>query len=629
MTDLSRIPTDQLQAMLAQSQSSKASPSISNPQAAPDLSKIPTEQLQAMLKTSAQPQAAAKEDSQGVLGKVYAAASGLSTGALEGIESLGGVANNILKAGAKAIYGKDSDVEQGLTMAGKLGSQGIGKVKELVAPGPGFAQQAVQENPNTYGVAGAVGNLGALIGSGNAITKPLTTLASPLVAMAPNALKTPVIAGALSQGALGSVVGAASNEQNPMEGALTGLATGAILGAAGGALGQKLQRGGDIINFETKNIADAGINPTSIESITRIKKALKDNGVDFSNQNLKQVISHKIQEQIDSVSPLNMTNKAPSRIIADLANTNFKKVARELKEKFLPFRNSLQEFKAPLYQNAISKVDPNLLPKTQISAKPTFNDMWTYREQLDGTINYTKARIAMKKASQAEKDNIIPLKNLRNAVADDMLNAAQAMGQKEAFQNLQAKYQNEYLPFKAFRTPSGKVADERDTIDAMRKLNQMFKARNVDINRLNDISKSLGPDGNELVGKAMIQQIYRNSLDNKGNVNPTEYFSQLKKYNASGLSQEIWGLKTRQAAAGIGKILDGADEVLKTGTPQDLTSFYDKLPSLISSWPGRQILSIIGSSKTPQTVARTLIQQLLTGATANVLASPPVSTDQE
>jgi hypothetical protein len=526
---------------------------------------------------------------------------------------MGRLANTILTQNQVPTHPVDKLIQKGLDWVGNK-FQTIQNLADNPTP---YEQQAQQAHPIATALASGVGYVGGMTGLSNLATKPLAAATGPLTqAIIPKAIQGPVLNTAVDTGLQSGILGAASNPDHPVQGFGYGLSIGLPLGAIGGAVGSKLKRSGDVVDYETQNLTNAGVDPYSNEGTTRILKALKDNGLDMSKYQVQKVISAGIQNKLDSINPVNMIEDAPSKVIANLAKSNFKTVSADIKQGFQPIRDAKQTFQASSFNNEVQGMDKSIqqvLPKQSLPENPTINDMWKYRERLDDVIQATKAR-AM--AGNALKSDVMPLNTLRNALTEDMVKSADQIGLKDQFLQTEQKYINQYLPFKSFNTASGKIVSPEDVNDAMSRLNILFKARNVNINQINNIAKSLGPNGNELIGKAMLENMYRTSLNDKGVVTSKTFFTQLKKYNASGLAKEVWGPATKEAAQGISKILDGADEAIKMGTIKDATSFYAKLPSLISTRPGLALIRAIGSSKTPQTQIRSLLGQLISGTAA-------------
>lgn len=573
------------------------------------------------------PSSSSSGDLPSALGTAYAASSNFLQGANSAVNQFGSLLNRVLKAGADTLYGKGNDVTKGLNLAGDAANTASQAFQDYLAPQTQAERNAMDQNPHIGPLANTIGYMGGMLAPQAKVLTPVGNKIESLVSgVAPTVAKSPVVKGAISQGVLGGTLGAASNPEDPLKGGAIGAITGAALGGVGGGIGYKLQRGGDIVDFETQNLKAAGIDPSSVEGISRITKSLKDNGVDMSKIANQKIITNKIGDMILKSGPLTNLDTPAAETIANLAQTNFTKVAADVKNGFAPIRNATQTFTPENTQNLIKTMDKSVLkqlPKQNMPTQPTINDMWTYRERLDDVMQSLRAKAIN---GTALKGDLVPLQQVRNAISQDMLASAEKIGLKDQFLNTETIYKNQYLPFKTLNTESGKLNSEADIDQAMRTINTLLNPKiSPKFDQLRDVATTLGSQGRQLVGQATLQNMYARSLTDKGLVNPKTYFTQLKKAKVSGMTSRLWDKETRNAAEGIAKILDGADEAMKLGTIQSpqqgmITKVLD---AATKNRFGIWVLERIGSSKTPQKTVRAMIQSLITaGITINLPQQP-------
>lgn len=547
-----------------------------------------------------------------VTSRIVAAVGGAKQGVLDAAHDTGTLISNLLDMAA----GKDSTIGKINRAVSDVGT----KAYQSLSNAP-VDVQAGGEHPALYGIGGGLGYVAGLGGMQAPIVNPLTRgVTGVLGKVAPSLAASPVVSGAISNGLVGAGMGAASDPNNPVRGAVVGGTLGAGIGAIGGVVGNKLKRSGDIIDFETDNLQKAGISPASDAGFSRLVKSLKDNGVDMEKASSQNIITDKMGDIIRKAGPLDNLDTAPAETITNLAQANYSKVVNEVNSLKKPLLESSQTFTAPSYAAAVSSEELPILSKKLQSALPkipenaTFDSLWSARQELDGVINSAKLKAA---SDVIYKRSLPGLVQSRAALTQDLQNAAESLGMGEQWAQLNKLYQTQVVPFSAFRTASGKMISEEDVMDGMRKVNTLLNPKlSPNFKELNKVAASLGPDGQDLVGQAMLQNIYKRSLNDKGFVEAKTLFTQLKKVGNSGLDTKVWGPKARQAAQGLLQIVDGADEALKTGqiqTPQAeglYTKIYD---SIIKSRAGVQLMRLLGSSKTPQTRARDIINKLITG----------------
>jgi len=549
-----------------------------------------------------------------VTSRINAAGTGLAQGVSDSIGDIGGLAHNILNS----IPGiKGSALDKGMTSAGRAydtASQSISQNPQM--------QNAIDQHPALYGLGGGIGyTAGNMVG-----LSPVTTPATRLLEGAagkvlPSALgKSALAKGAISQGVLGAGMGAAASPDAPVQGAIKGGLAGAGLGAVGGVIGQKLSRTGDIIDFQAEHNESAGIIPGSVEDVSSIIKSLKDGGVDMTKYNVAKTVNNQIADRIMQSGPIQDLKQAPGITITNLAQANFKNVSDRINAAKAPLIASTQQFPTTNYQQAIQEVAPQikspLITKNLpvVSQNMSFDDLWNKRQQLDSVINATKIQAVSKPFI---KSNLTPLIQMRQAMSNDLEASANSLGLGKNWQDANQIYQQEKLPFQAFRTKSGQLVDQVDVQQALKKVNTLLNPRiSPNFEELNKVSASLGPDGQKLISQAMLTNFYKKSVDTEGNVNPVTFFTQIRKAEASGLDSNLWGSDARQAANGIKEIIKGSKLAGKVapGIDEAKQININLVPNLIASRPGIALLRMLGSSKTPQSVIRDSVQKLITGA---------------
>lgn len=547
-----------------------------------------------------------------VTGRIVAAGAAAKQSFLDSAKDTASLVSNLLDM----TTSKDSIVGKLNTKAKEAGS----KVYDTFSNSP-IENQAAGEHPLLYG---AVGGPGYVLGLGW-LQSPVTNLLNKgvirgLQKVAPGVAASPVVSGAISNAITGTGMGAASDTENPLRGAVTGFGLGLGFGAAGGAIGNRAKRAGDIIDFEIDNLVKAGVDPTSDAGFSRIVKSLKDNGVDMEKIGTQTIITNKIGDLIKKAGPLKDIESAPADVLSTLAQKRYGQVTEEVKALKQPLVDAKQVFSTPSYTQALDDRALPILSKKLKDAVPkipenaTFDQMWNARQALDGIIHTARAR-ATKDVTY--KISLPGLTQARKALTQDMANAADSLGMRDQWTQINRIYKQQIVPFQFFKTASGKLKTEDDVFDAMKTINTLLNPKqSPNFKALNNVAKALGPEGQDLVGQAMLQNMVLGAKNDKGLIDPKTFFTNLKKTNKSGLDVKLWGPKTRQAAEGIRQVLDGADEALKTGqiqVPQAqgfISKFYD---GVVKSRAGIELMKLLGSSKVPQTKARAIINNLITG----------------
>ena len=299
MADLSQIPTEQLQAMLASQTAPPAAPPAGNqppqspvattspapnptvvpPITAPtmDLSKIPTDQLQRMLdkQISAAPTTLPSKLAAGTtsmvkgalegIGQTVAAPVNLASSAIQEGLQLAAKAGLVPDSMAQGFKSGAANVRQGMKTAGNA-------VENFIVPSDTVGSAAQQENPQISKYGNVVGNMVGSAATAGGMVGKLLPAASP------------VLSGAATQGAQGLLMGASANPESPWKGATIG----AGIGGAGGAISGYATRASQIINDKIDDAERIGVPAMSEAGLKSIKGAFDSGGKDLTTEESSQ-----------------------------------------------------------------------------------------------------------------------------------------------------------------------------------------------------------------------------------------------------------------------------------------------------------------------------------------------------
>lgn len=601
--DLSSLSDDQLKQLASSYQQQPSAPTS-------NLSEMSDDELRNLAKTA--------KPSTGMLGKVDAAALGFSKSTAENVGALGSLANNILKFTTKALPDSiGSNIRESLDYAGSLGQKGVNAVTNYFSPTTDFELQAVRENPKLYGASAAAGAVGTqLAGLAKPMGAATNVIDQGLTKMAPSLASQPMVRGALNQGAQAFGLGAVNNPDDPLMGGLKQVPLGMALGAFGGAIDQKLQRAGDTLEFEKQNAIQAGMNPNSYEAVARQKNQLKAGGIDYAKNVVGKQITDDIQRVVDEVAPVVKDGELPGQTMARLAAERYPAIKASVEADFLPLNQSTAKFTPSNAMEAFKTVTPKsvkLLPDTKLKTNATFKDLWDYRKELDEYIRplATKA----KKGSVIATKQLKELVNVRNGVTKDMEEAASSMGMGEQFSRGIQNYVDNLLPYNVFKTDiKGAQLSQKAMDDMMTKFNKFTQSKMPNIADVRKIASTVGENGQEAFGWAILQKALLDAKDAKGIVNAKTAYTRIRKYYNMGVFRILGGSKLSKAVNGVKAIADGADEMLKLGkTPSVVDDVIKQVPSLLGSLPGRKLLEVIGGSSITNTQRRKMIGDLISG----------------
>ncbi len=555
---------------------------------------------------------------------INAGISGLREGAMDAVGDMASLAANVVKMAVnpKGVYDQvmtgqhtSNSLEAGVQALHDKAGQAYSTVKDFINTNP--VDQAGQVNhPYIAAAAKGTGYVGGSVGLGGAMSNKILTptIGNALQTVAPTLTKSPILANIANQGTQAVVTGAAANPEHPVQGALTGLVAAGPLIGLGSYANYKLSRLGNIVDSEIENISKAGVDPNSIEGIKRIETAIKNNGVDYSKVKIKTVIDHAIQDKIDSLAPDQVLPNGPTYTIASKASTNYLQVERDLAHTYAPITINNTKFVPEAYQQTVSNMGSNLsklkLIKQPLPKEATMDQMLSYRQRIDEVIGSIKAQLRNGKGIASD---LLPYNELRARLTDDIYQSAAKVNLAPRLAEAEQLYNDKFLPFQVYNTKTGKLVSHEDVNDAWKMLNKMSMGRNLDPTALEDVQKTLGPDGVKQLAWARLETSYKRSLDDKGLVNPKTLHSELKKVENTGINNIVYNNETREVVKGLRAIIDGADETLRMGSLTDASSLSSKIPSLLASRPGIQLLKLIGGSNPKKVQIRQMIQSLLTG----------------
>jgi hypothetical protein len=563
---------------------------------------------------------------QTVAGNLHAGIVGAAQGAMDAGADMGHLARTILSNTIGKIA--PQSVNDAASKAGNALGSAYSKGQEAFRNAPSNVA-AEDAHPAAYGVGGGLGYAaGAALGN-KGISAPIQAVVDPaLEAAAPMTMSRPAIQGALSQGIQGGVIGAAADPEHPIKGALAGAALTAPLGYIGGKIGYQMQRGGDIVKQEISKAIDSGLSPTSHDTFYAIKTELKSEGINLRRLDIKTQIKQQINDQMNKIRPngYDPVNQSPINTVAEQATKNFPQQLQISKDLYKPVNENTQTFQAPNFNKVLDNVKTDMptnvaMPKTPLPENATVNDMLSYRKTLDSTIKQAKTLASTGKIQDVQ---VGPYLQVRNALNQDIQESATNAGIGPQLAAAEDHYNTQIRPFQVYNKNLGQfklMEDGQMQNKIWQNLNRQFTKRMPDPNAIKQAAQTLGPEGQSQVGWAMLENAYKKSLTG-GDIqrfDPQKFATQLDKYKSTGLSQIVFTKDHLQVASGISKSIDSGKQMLKLMTPTDDTSppplgFLDKrIVSLLHSAPGIDFLKVIGGSNTSSTIARSMIQQLVTG----------------
>lgn len=382
-------------------------------------------------------------EGQGKLGTAYAAGQGVSQGTLDAAGAMENLANNILAGGAHLGL-----LPPGLSQVVKtmhpLIQAGIQKGKDLIAPKPGFEQKAIQENPNVYGVAGTVGNVGTQIAALGTPYKAADELVSPVLnKVMPGVMQAPIAAGAIKQGAFGAAVGAAGDPDHPLVGAAKGLGMGMVTGGLGGAVGEPVKVAGQIIHDTTEDMITQGKNPYSLAALRVVQKNLKDEGLEYRKYDTEQEVRATINDAMDKIRPnAYQPGTSPLKLIGDKTLQQAGEADLKNAENYKNINEATQTFEPANYKEAVKNLQSELSPRVGL---PKTNLVEPVDEGMKNTLTISAAKSNLTSEANAERTADLERTLRQEGIKGVQKVNGQYLGDKETSFNLPANADNEAL----------------------------------------------------------------------------------------------------------------------------------------------------------------------------------------
>lgn len=311
-------------------------------------------------------------------GSVISGISGARNGVVDAAGDMGDMYLNLLEMVApKVAKGTISKIHG---VASDVGS----KFKDLVHSSP-IDQQAQQDHP----IINAVGSGAGYVGANLALSAPIAKTADAgLEALSPLS-KTPTFAAqalrsANINGVLGATMGAGSEPENPLWGAIKGGTIGFGTGLGLGYLGAKTQRSAAVIKDVEEDATKAGFDPKSMNVKNDIKANLASGGKQLSQEENLRTIESNIRNdftlqpkevrkaQIDKLyQPLNdsVGSQSPLSTLSTIKESGKFKLGlpdEPLPEK--PTIKDLMQYKRLVHEyksNAWGKVENNDLIRSE------------------------------------------------------------------------------------------------------------------------------------------------------------------------------------------------------------------------------------------------------------------------
>jgi hypothetical protein len=552
--------------------------------------------------------------------KLAAGATSMAKGAVEGIgQTLAAPVNLLasameegLKIASKAGIVPDSMYQN--TKANNAGMrQGMSQlgnaIENKVFPSDTVGAAAQQENPQISKYSNVAGNmLGSAATAGGMVGKLL-----------PEA--NAVLSGAATQGAQGLLMGASANPEKPW----TGGAAGATVGAIGGAVVGKLDRSAQIIADKIDDAERIGVPAMSEAGVKSIKGALDDSGKELTTEEVEKATKIAIQSKLDSVAPKVDISQPPTDMITNMATTRFPEMETAKNALYKPLNESTVPAVTPTLNTALSTITNKkaveLLPKSLQPNSQTLGDLMTYRKQIQGSIDQAQKAITMG-TNTADFKTVQDLIKVKDSVTQDLNAAADKAGLAGQLQKADDFYKNEYSPFKVYNTTSGKLLSPEDITDTWTRVSKLLKPRLPNLTAMEQVAKTLGPEGKQVFGYAYLQQAVNRSMNVDGRIFPGKITQELNKLENTGLAAHILTPELKEAFEGMRNIAEGALKTTKMSSqaaPGLVMSFVN---SLTHNSMGINLLRTLGSKTADPATLKNVIKQVLMNAAEKQSGSP-------
>ncbi len=434
-------------------------------------------------------------------------------------------------------------------------------------------------------------------------------------ALAPGA--SPMLRGAAQGVASGILGGAAANPQDPLKGAGIGGGIGGAIGAVAGRLGRTL----DVVADKVDDAERLGLSPFSEAGQKSIKASLDNAGKELTEEEIQKTTKDVLTNKIESVAPkVNITSQSPIDTITNLAKANYKDVVDNRKALYAPLNESKAVAQTPTLDSAISSVTSKtakqLLPDA-LPANPTLSDMMAYRRAVSSGINAAETQVKMGTNVDAFKA-LQELNAVKQAATADLNTTASTVGLGDQLAKADSYHMNNFKPFDIYNTKTGKLTSDADARDTWTKVSRLLMPRRPDMDAMDQVAKTLGPQGKQIFGAAYLQQAVNRSMTVDGRIIPTKITMELNKMHNSGLADHLLTPDLAQAFDGMRNIAEGALKTTKGMAGEQAGMIMKGINGLTHSSAGMNIL--IGASKVPQSVT-SIIKELGTVGAAQQAAS--------
>ncbi len=492
-------------------------------------------------------------------------------------------------------------------------SQGRQAVKNAVE---GFGQkilnfqqapsaQAQAENPNTAAVGQFAGNVAGSSAVAGGILGKVAAGASPM------------ISGAATGAGQGLLMGAGANSDNPIRGA----AIGGVLGGAIGGVAGKLSRTLDVVADKVDDAERLGLSPYSEAGQKSIKASLDNAGKELTEEEIQKTTKNVLTNKIEAAAPQINLKQSPIDTITNLAKANYKDVVDTRKALYAPLNESKAVAQTPTLDSALSSVTSKtaktLLPDA-LPANPTLSDMMAYRRAVSSGINAAETQVKMGTNVDAFKA-LQELNAVKQAATADLNTTASTVGLGDQLAKADAYHLNNFKPFEVYNTASGKLTSAADTTDTWTKVSRLLMPRRPDLTAMDQVAKTLGPQGKQIFGAAYLQQAVNRSMTVDGRIIPTKITMELNKMANSGLADHLLTPQLAQAFDGMRNIAEGALKTTKGMAGEQQGMIMKAINGLTHSSAGMNIL--IQASKVPASVGQ-IINQLGTAGAVKTAAAP-------
>ncbi len=613
--DLSQLSDAQLQQMAGQSPQ----------QAAPDLSKLTDAQLQGML-----PKEAPKEDAP-VLNRINAIGAGAVGGAIEGAESLGGMANTILKNtlgrimpdSVNQLAGDVSD-----KIKGALESQNpINNPTQVQAEG-------MSTHPELTGLAATAANLGT---QGMALNAPLgmagKALQGGIEATIPGAAASPVLTQALTQGTIGAGAGAVMNPEHPFKGALLGAGLGTITGAAGGVIAEQGKRVASIVARTVDDMVASGKDPMALPNIEEIHASVMKGGAELTKYDTQRMVHAQLNEALEQMRPPEWSpNEDMAKTISKSILNNYPVVKAQAKAEFSPIDSDTTQMQTPKFDEVLANVKDKLhenfpLPDDlKIQGQDTMHDLLETQSKLDDIIGSANRQTGTSTPGSITKRGITPYIQLRSAINDDIhAQAAQIPYTNPTNPNVQNlsdqlhvanDFSNQYI--KPFQTLD-KNGNPQTNIAAGEKIwgivaKQIMSPRAANPALLTRTLNMLPQEGKSAMVYSALEIAMKKATSGEGadlEFNPNTFLSVTKRLDALGFFQHAATEDQIKMVHGLQTIITTAARNAPAGK---LTGVVANAVGKLTQYRGGvKLLQSIGDKLTPPSIANKMTQQIVDG----------------